>query len=54
MIMEKNINYAIALNVRKVCYNEKIDESCIKFYGNPCLPESLVDKNSMDTVFLHK
>lgn len=50
MIMEKNINYAIALNVRKVCYNEKIDESCIKFYGNPCLPESLVDKYSMDTV----
>ncbi len=41
--MKKNADYAIALKVRKVLPGEKIDEKCSKFFGKPCLPESLKD-----------
>lgn len=39
--LAKNADYAIAMNVRKVEPNEKIDESCSKFFGMPRLPESM-------------
>lgn len=50
--MNKNADYAIALKVRKVLPGEKIDEGCSKFFGSPCLPESLIDKYPDDSVFL--
>lgn len=47
----KNADYAIALKVRKVLPDEKIDESCSKFFGKPCVPERLVDAYPDDGVF---
>lgn len=49
--MKKNADYAIALKVRKVKPGEVIDESCSKFFGKPCLPESLKDAYPDDSVF---
>ena len=39
--LAKNADYAIAMKVKKVQPGEKIDESCSKFFGMPCLPESM-------------
>lgn len=39
----KNANYAIAMKVRKVAPGEEIDEGCSKFFGSPCVPESMKD-----------
>ena len=39
--LSKNADYAIAMKVRKVQPGERIDESCSKFFGMPCLPESM-------------
>ena len=39
--LAKNADYAIAMKVRKVQPGERIDESCSKFFGMPCLPESM-------------
>ena len=39
--LAKNADYAIAMKVRKVQPGEKIDETCSKFFGMPCLPESM-------------
>lgn len=39
--LAKNADYAIAMKVRKVQPGEKIDESCSKFFGMPCFPESM-------------
>ena len=50
--MNKNADYAIALKVRKVRPNEKIDEGCSKFYGSPTLPKSLINKYPDDSFFL--
>ena len=49
--MKKNADYAIALKVRKVKPGEIIDESCSKFFGKPCLPESIKDPYPDDGVF---
>ena len=49
--MKKNADYAIALHVRKVMPDEEVDEACSKFFGAPCLPESLKDKYPDDSVF---
>lgn len=42
--MNKNSDYAIALKVRKVSVGEVMDDGCSKFYGNPTLPEKLLNK----------
>lgn len=49
--LEKNADYAIAMKVRKVDPDEKIDESCSKFFGKPCLPESMNEPYPDDGVF---
>lgn len=49
--IKKNADYAIALHVRKVKPGEEIDEAASKFFGAPCLPESLKDKYPDDSVF---
>ena len=49
--LSKNANYAIAMKPRKVHPNEKIDERCSKFFGKPCLPESMSDPYPDDGVF---
>ena len=50
--MNKNPNYSIAIKVNKEIKNSKFDESCSKFFGKPCLPKSLLNKYSLDTIFL--
>lgn len=49
--LEKNADYAIAMKVRKVQPDEKIDESCSKFFGKPCLPKSMNEPYPDDGVF---
>ena len=49
--MRKNADYAIALKVRKVLPGEEYDEGCSKFFGAPCLPESMEDPYPDDGVF---
>ena len=49
--LAKNADYAIAMKVRKVQPDEKIDESCSKFFGMPCLPESMKEPYPDDGVF---
>lgn len=49
--LTKNADYAIAMKVRKVGPDEKIDESCSKFFGKPCVPESLKEPYPDDGVF---
>ncbi|MBR6769690.1 MAG: DUF1963 domain-containing protein [Lachnospiraceae bacterium] len=49
--LAKNADYAIAMKVRKVQPGEKIDESCSKFFGMPCLPECIQDPYPDDGVF---
>ena len=49
--LAKNADYAIAMKVRKVEPGEKIDESCSKFFGMPCLPESMKEPYPDDGVF---
>jgi len=49
--LAKNADYAIAMKVRRVEPGEEIDERCSKFYGMPCLPESMDDPYPDDGVF---
>ncbi len=49
--LAKNADYAIAMKVRKVEPGEVIDESCSKFFGRPCLPESMKNPYPDDGVF---
>ncbi len=49
--LAKNADYAIAMKVRKVQPGENIDESCSKFFGRPCLPESMQNPYPDDGVF---
>ena len=49
--LAKNADYAIAMKVRKAEPGEKIDESCSKFFGMPCLPESMKEPYPDDGVF---
>ena len=49
--LAKNADYAIAMKARKVEADEKIDESCSKFFGRPCLPESMGEPYPDDGVF---
>lgn len=49
--LAKNADYAIAMKVRKVQPDEKIDPSCSKFFGAPCLPESMSEPYPDDGVF---
>ena len=49
--LAKNADYAIAMKVRKVEEGEVIDESCSKFFGKPCLPESMGQPYPDDGVF---
>ena len=50
--MNKNVDYAIALHVRKVMPGEEIDESCSKFFGKPTLPECLMNEYPDDSAFI--
>ena len=47
----KNADYSIAMKVRKVEPGEEIDEGCSKFFGMPCLPDSIQDPYPDDGVF---
>ena len=47
----KNADYSIALKVRKLESDEEYDEGCSKFFGAPCLPESMEDPYPDDGVF---
>ncbi len=49
--LSKNADYAIAMKVRKVKKDEEIDEGCSKFFGRPCLPESIQEPYPDDGVF---
>lgn len=39
----KNADYSIAMKVRKLASDEKIDETCSRFFGHPTLTESMED-----------
>ena len=41
--LPKNADYSIAMKVRRVEPGEEIDEGCSKFFGSPCVPESMKD-----------
>ena len=49
--LAKNADYSIAMKVRKVEPGEEIDEGCSKFFGMPCLPDSIQDPYPDDGVF---
>ena len=49
--LAKNADYAIALKVRRAEPCEKLDESCSKFFGAPCLPEFMTEQYTDDDVF---
>ncbi|MBQ9710195.1 MAG: DUF1963 domain-containing protein [Clostridia bacterium] len=49
--LAKNADYSIAMKVRKAAPDEEIDEGCSKFFGRPCLPESMEEPYPDDGVF---
>lgn len=48
----KNPDYSIKIKIKKVEGNESFDEGSSKFFGNPTLPESLMNKFDLDYIFL--
>ena len=49
--LAKNADYAISMKVRKVLPDEEYDEACSRFFGSPCVPESLKEPYPDDGVF---
>ena len=49
--MNKNADYAIALKVKKIKKGIEFDEGCSKFFGDPTVPEKLLNCYPDDGVF---